>query len=303
MANSWNDRMKNVRRSGDSQPTKLASSIKLLHMPDNLFERLGGKPTEAEATWSCEKCGTVTPSQYANGYVPGKCACQLEARRKEEERKQRLEAYQARQAMIKKRLVRCYNWLGNGWSDEGLEQKTFDNFNDEVQTEGLMAATTFASQRKGNLILWSDKSFGTGKTHLAAAIIWYLLNEGFTCRFTTAQNLFNAFGARMDDHHGYSDLLKEASDCDLLAIDDLDKVNLTAFKQSIFFEVLDKRYKRGKPTVITTNAYVQVTDDDIIGISDYIGRAAASRLAAEDNGGLIVQEMNGEDYRRRKRNA
>jgi DNA replication protein DnaC len=303
MSDTWKDRVNNARQRRQSEPSKLGSSGTSLRMPDSLFERLGGKPTAEESTWTCEVCGPVEPTQYANGYIPGKCACQLEQRRKEEERKQRMEAYQARQAMIKTRIARCYNWLGNGWSDEGLEQKTFENFNDDVQTEGLMAATTFATQKKGNLILWSDKSFGTGKTHLAAAIIYYLLNEGFTCRFTTAQNLFNAFGARMDDHHGYSDLLKEASDCDLLAIDDLDKVNLTAFKQSIFFEVLDKRYKRGKPTVITTNAYVQVTNDDIIGISDYIGQAAASRLAAEDNGGLIVQEMNGEDYRRRKRNA
>lgn len=293
-----------AQQKKQSGPTKLGSGGgRPLRMPDGLFERLGGKPTAEEATWTCEVCGPVTPTEYANGFVPGKCACQLEARRKEEEQKRRLEAWQAKQALIKNRIARCYNWLGNGWSDEGLDEKTFDNFDDEFQLEGVVAATTFASKRCGNLIMWSDQSWGTGKTHLAAAICNYLLGEGYTCLFTTAQNLFNAFSARMSDHQGYSDLLQKAGDCDLFVIDDLDKVSLTAYKQSIFFEVLDKRYKRRKPTVITTNAHVTVTDTDIVGISDFIGRAAASRLADEANGGLIVQDMNGEDYRRRKRNA
>jgi DNA replication protein DnaC len=73
------------------------------------------------------------------------------------------------------------------------------------------------------------------------------------------------------------------------------------FKQSILFEVLNKRYLRKLPTVITTNARVVMTDNDVEGISDYIGRAAASRLCDLSNGGLQVVEMNGDDYRRRNR--
>jgi DNA replication protein DnaC len=107
----------------------------------------------------------------------------------------------------------------------------------------------------------------------------------------------------MDEHQGYSDLLAEAGTTPLLVIDDLDKLHKaqSEFKQSILFEVLNKRYLRKLPTVITTNARVVMTDNDVEGISDYIGRAAASRLCDLSNGGLQVVEMNGDDYRRRNR--
>lgn len=283
---------KQFSRIGDSR----------LRLPDGVFKRLGGKSTADDATWSCAVCGPIAPREYKNGFVPGKCACQRAAMELEKKQQARLEQWKQQQAMQKARSVRCYDWLGDGWSDEGLAEKTFGNFDIEAQPDGFDAAFSFAGKLKGNLILWSDRSWGTGKTHLASAICQYAMAEaGANCLFTTAQNLFFAFGARMDDHAGYSDLLIKASSCDLLVLDDLDKMQQSAYKQTIFFEILDKRWKRRKPTVITTNARVDVIDNDIVGISDYIGRAAASRLFDEANGGLVVAEMNGEDYRRRKR--
>lgn len=273
-----------------------------LRLPDTVFHRMGGKQTVEEVQRSCVVCGDIPPRKVANGWLPGKCACEKALAEQNRKNKERAEQIAQMQENNRKDCAKCYTWLGPEWSDMQLNDKTFETFEYTVQPEGLVAAVQMADRRAGNLILWSDQSWGTGKTHLAAAICNSLIEQNIPCRFTTAQNMFNAFGARMDEHQGYHDLLAEAGTTPLLVIDDLDKLHKaqSEFKQSILFEVLNKRYLRKLPTVITTNARVEVTYNDVEGISDYIGRAAASRLCDMSNGGLQVVEMNGEDYRRRK---
>lgn len=313
MSDQWKDKFEEARKRHEAnknkQVVKKVDGLSRLshhipaapHIPDDVFLRRGGKRTREEATWTCEICKTtVLPKQYVNGFMPGKCPCQIEQERMEEQQRQRMTLWRIQEARIAAAIAQCYNWLGEGWEDEGMAEMTFDNFDESLQPDAFFAASKFASDPYGNFIMWSDTSWGTGKSHLAAAICNHRLKEGDICNFTTAQNLFNAFGMRMDDREGYSDLVIKAGSCDLLVIDDLDKMRQSDYKLSVLFEVINKRYLRRKPTIITTNARVEVLPGDIAGISDYIGRAAASRLTSEMNGGLIVQEMNGEDYRRRK---
>ncbi len=303
----WADRFEAARQrkavqSRQAEQGLSAINIRPFRIPEDVFKRLGGKESEREVTYTCSTCDeTPKPNRFANGYTPGKCKCLRDKARMEQEQREQAEIWQRQEELKHARCAKCYSWLGPEWSDPGMDVYTFQSFDLSFQSEAMLTAIDFAGHRRGNLVLWSDRSWGTGKTHLAAAICNHLLGQNIPCLFTTAQNMFNAFGARIDEHQGYSDLLALAGGCALLVIDDLDKVHLTGYKQSIFFEVLDKRYKRHLPTVVTTNVTVEVTPFDVVGISDYIGRAAASRLADEGNGGLIVREMNGEDYRRRAR--
>jgi DNA replication protein DnaC len=285
------------RESEEQKP----NNVFMFRLPQGVFERMGGKPTIEEVMWTCEVCGeSPEPKRYPNGFIPGKCACQREQARLAEEARELQAMQERRQHLINANRAKCFNWLGEEWAAVGMGRYTFTNFDASVQSDALMTCLEFANVRRGNLILYSYECFGTGKTHLAAAICNYLLEQGVACNFTTGQNLFNAFGARMDQHQGYSDLLGIAGKTPLLVIDDLDKVVGSSFKQSIFFEVLNMRWQRELPTVITTNTEVKVTETDVLGISEYIGRAAASRLCDEGVGGLITRNMSGQDYRRRK---
>lgn len=284
--------------------TRIGGTRSELPLPPDVFSRLGGTRTRQGAIWTCSTCGiSPQPRQFANGFVPGKCPCQVERIQREREEAHAAEQRKAQMQHIQAQCAKCYTWLGSQWSGIGLEDATFQTFNRALQPEGFAAAVDFSESLQGNLVFWSDRSWGTGKTHLAAAICNHLLAQNVSCRFTTAQGLFDAFAARMDDHQGYSDLLAQASKTPLLVIDDLDKVHMTSsgYKLTVFFEVLNQRYLRHVPTVITTNTRVQVTADDVIGLSDYVGRAIASRMCDTANGGLTVIEMSGEDYRRRER--
>jgi DNA replication protein DnaC len=273
-----------------------------IRLSDAFFLTLGGKPTREEALWVCEHCGPIEPKEYANGYTPGKCECHIE--QLEQYRAQQARQFQIsqEQSMRAQRCGNCYTWLGSDLSSgviHTLESYTFESYvHPELQPEGFYAALHFANNPYGNLVL-CGKTAGTGKTHLGAAIVNYLLAQNIPCLWAKAQDVFTAFANRMDDHKGYTDLLIQAGSYDVMVLDDLDKVHVSQFKHNIFFDILDKRYMRHLPTVITTNVHVEMTRTELVGISAYVGEYAASRLAAQDNGGITIVEMNGEDYRRR----
>ena len=292
--------------SGRGALTNVRDEVQLQRLPERIFLRLGGVEREEDATRTCARCGVIKPTRYANGYIPGKCACLLAEQEQQRVQRERLEAWKAQQAARRKQCEKCYTWLGE-WSEPSLAGKTFESFEIDLQPNGFLAAYTFAEQVKardadptlppvGNLVLWSNTSWGTGKTHLAASICNSLRAASIPCLFTTGQNLFNAFGARFDEHQGVNDLIALAGETQLLVIDDLDKTYITqsGYKSTVFFNILNRRYLKHLPTVVTTNAVVQVMEQDIVGLSEYLGPASCSRLKEH---GLQVVCMEGMDYR------
>jgi DNA replication protein DnaC len=272
-------------------------AAKLISLPDATFRRVGGVERLEDAQRSCPICQKeVAPRQFANGYVPEKCACEHEQEARELQQKQRMIAWQSGEARRKAQCANCYTWLDP--SMPGREDQTFNSFNAQVQTSGFFAAYTLAEkiiagEVAGNLILWS-LSPGTGKTHLAAAICNKLLDATIPCLFTSGQNLFHAFGQRFEKDCGIEDLIDKAGRTPLLVLDDLDKIYDSDFKRSSLHCILDLRYSRRLPTVITVNS--EVTEVDMTALWDYIGAFACSRLKEP---GLQIVRMEGADCRDR----
>lgn len=243
-----------------------------------------GKQTPQESTWACSSCGLILPYQIRTGpskgrWIRSKCACQIEeARMKDAD-----EINEVRQRNL---ITKAFGWLGSKYSDLELAKKTFDVFDASTQPEAFEMAYDFADKLKGNLILHSPM-FGTGKTHLLAAICNQLRADGMVSHFVTAPKLFRAIQDRMQAKESYADIVFKAVTVPFLVIDDVDKVKESDWKEERYFDIIDERTKAGKPTGISTNKY-----DDL---ATYIGGAACSRLKI----GRIVVEMRPEDYRER----
>lgn len=240
-----------------------------------------GFATPQEATWKCEKCGEVQPvwMPSINRYRRGLCACQHAAneKRQEEFRMARLKALEL------ERLRYTYGWLGPRWSDEGLAQKTFANFDVLRQPKAYEATLAFADIMQGTFILYG--SYGTGKTHLLAALCQEMKTRETKCRFTTAPKLFAAIQYRIGSSEDYTSLVQQAINAPLLVIDDIDKAKHTDFREEIYFEIIDSRVVAGRPIAISTNK--------LDSLASYVGGACASRLQV----GQIAIEMSGKDYR------
>lgn len=236
--------------------------------------------TAQAATWDCETCGVISPRPVTlrgeTRYAKGQCACQIA------ELEQQLRAEQRRDWM-KRQIDITYGWLGTRFDDRSLIAKTFDNFTVSKQPEAYEMVRMFILDMHGALVLHG--TYGTGKTHLLAA----LCNELRGCHkpslFTTAPKLFAAIQTRIQTNEDYSQIINRAMKTQLLVIDDIDKAKHSEFREEIYFEIVDERVKRGLPIALSTN---RLED-----LEQFVGGAVTSRLKV----GQIAVEMSGDDYR------
>jgi DNA replication protein DnaC len=231
-----------------------------------------------EKTWTCPKCGMVPPIALADGwYARRLCRCERAAFEAEQLRQLQEEQSQALTALT-------YTWMGPAWSEPELAAKTFATFQSERQPEAYELAQAFALDPVGTLALYG--AFGTGKTHLLAAIANAVTATGRTCRFASVVSLFDALQERIQFRQDYHELMRRATRAQLLVLDDLDKLKPSEFREETLYKVLNGRSTAGLPLALSANS----APDELV---RWIGEAGRSRLMA----GLIPVRMAGPDYR------
>ena len=97
------------------------------------------------------------------------------------------------------------------------------------------------------LVLWGD--VGTGKTFFAACIANALVEQNVSVKMTNFSTILNDLFAESDKNK-YLNLLNDHS---LLIIDDLGIERGTEYALEQVYNVIDTRYKSGKPLIVTTN--------------------------------------------------
>ena len=193
----------------------------------------------------------------------------------------------------------CYTWLGDGAGD--LARLTFDGFQWRNEYRSICQAYSTMKQLAGrfvrnegelpNLLLIGPP--GVGKTHLVASLLNQMRESGVACLYCTAQGLFNAFyAASFEDKPG---LLNKAAGTAFLAIDELDKLHVSAktdgksYQQDMLFELLNKRYRAKLPTALITNEEQS--------LSKWLDTAALDRLGES----CEWLRMSGTSYRQKGR--
>ena len=247
-------------------------------------------------TWECKKGeeGTYDNIRYKhqghgiiepvfekslNRYRKAMCPCEREAQARN---KQMREQHACARRIDAFRLD-TFGWLGKAWADAGLETKTFANFEEIRQTEAFETVKSFQDIMRGTLILYGP--FGTGKTHLLAALCNALHEQDKTSLFASSTKLFAAIQDLIGRKESYVSLLNRAMYTPLLVLDDIDKAKATDFRQEIYFAIMDERTRRELPTAISTNRLAE--------LESLVGGAVCSRFKI----GQIAIEMNGSDYR------
>lgn len=115
---------------------------------------------------------------------------------------------------------------------------------------------------------------GLGKTHLSLAIAGQLIAKGFYVLYDSTQNIMNQlerehFGKGTGDD--YEKMLMES---DLLILDDLGTEFSTQFTLASFYNILNTRLLKNRPTIISTNL-------DLKGIENKYTKRIASRIVGE----------------------
>ncbi len=199
---------------------------------------------------------------------------------------------------------------------------SFDNFNtlpeNPLTHRILQTAVTIAASyareypygtKKQGLMLIGDP--GTGKTHLAIAVMKRLIQRGFECVFFDYQNLLERLRSSYDAASGSADrgAYRNALECEVLVLDDLGAHRVTDWVEDTITSLITYRYNNNKPLIATTNLRDSEAGDPAVPsgiggdvaaryyLSERIGSRARSRLFEMCR---TVTTRGVEDYRMRK---
>jgi DNA replication protein DnaC len=114
-------------------------------------------------------------------------------------------------------------------------------------------ARGFASAPQGWLILMG--SYGSGKTHLAAAIANFLTDQGVPNIFVVIPDLMDHLRATFNPNStiSYDQLFDEVRTTQVLILDDLGTQSTTPWVREKLYQLFNHRYNSSMPTVITTS--------------------------------------------------
>lgn len=156
--------------------------------------------------------------------------------------------------------------------------RSFDNYN--AATDAQKAAKTIASDyaesfkehhKRGTGLIFSGLP-GTGKSHLAAAILQGIIPQ-YNGMYITCMSLIRAVRNtwRKDSDTSETEVLGTLAKVPLLVIDEIGVQYGTDGEQTILFDVLDRRYRDMMPTILLTNQAKQ-------GFKEFIGDRSFDRL-------------------------
>lgn len=146
---------------------------------------------------------------------------------------------------------------------ELLRSMTFDNFDHRrlnlslEQRQNLKQAchlaVEFAHSPDGWLIFQGVN--GCGKTHLAAAIANYLLEQGKPVFFVVVPDLLDHLRSSFspDSKISYDEFLEKTRKSPVLILDDFGEQSATPWAQEKLYQLINYRYNARLPTVITTS--------------------------------------------------
>ncbi len=123
----------------------------------------------------------------------------------------------------------------------------------ETLRDAFQICKHFAEAPEGWLVLSGE--YGSGKTHLAAAIANYREEVGDSALFIVVPNLLDHLRAAFSPNSpiSYDRRFEEVRTTPFLVLDDLGTQSATPWAQEKLFQILNFRYAARLPTVITTS--------------------------------------------------
>lgn len=155
----------------------------------------------------------------------------------------------------------------------------FDNFRARPGAEKAFEiakryAESWPPERGGGLLFFG--ACGNGKSHLAAAVVNYLIPQGIAAVVQPVPELLRMFRATYNEESKIreSELMDGLIEADLLVLDDIGAEKWTEYSESQLYQVIDARYRHMKPLIVTTN--LGLTKEPLL--EDAIGMRAMDRL-------------------------
>lgn len=200
----------------------------------------------------CGKCHTNKEKkiQLAGECVTVRCICKCES--EERERIQKQKDYEEEMRRIERLKVASL-------MDAKLKSATLKTFTQKEDNQKLYTIVknyvdnfeTFYKSNRG-LLFWG--TVGTGKSYAAACIANELLNRKIPVVMTSFVKVLQVI---QDNTENETEFVNRLCAARLLIIDDLGAERNTDYALEKVYNVIDSRYRTGKPLILTTNLNLQ----------------------------------------------
>lgn len=200
----------------------------------------------------CGKCHTNKEKkiQLAGECVTVHCICKCES--EERERIQKQKDYEEEMRRIERLKVASL-------MDAKLKSATLKTFTQKEDNQKLYTIVknyvdnfeTFYKSNRG-LLFWG--TVGTGKSYAAACIANELLNRKIPVVMTSFVKVLQVI---QDNTENETEFVNRLCAARLLIIDDLGTERNTDYALEKVYNVIDSRYRTGKPLILTTNLNLQ----------------------------------------------
>lgn len=256
----------------------------------NLGERRAVCPQHGEYESSGVRLGVVAREIWSG--CPACASAKVDAERAEA-------AEQARQ----RRAAQIEEAMGAAAIPKRFLDRSFDNFSADSASKAAALAVSreYVDSFPSNLARGLGLIFlglpGTGKSHLAASIMRPLVEQGYACQYTTCMGVIRAVRETWRRESSTSEkgvLAQLGSGIDLLVIDEVGVQYGTEAEQHILFDVMDRRYREMRPTILLSNQdkagfracvgdriYDRLTETSRLVIFDWPSHRAAARGARQ----------------------
>jgi DNA replication protein DnaC len=146
-----------------------------------------------------------------------------------------------------------------------IEEFDFD-FQPSVDRKLVTDLATLRFIHEGRSIAFLGQP-GCGKTHLAVALATKAVEAGYRGYFTTADDMVVALGRARTDGTWISKLRTYTAPT-VLVVDDVGLLPMGRDAAGAFFQVVNQRYTKGAPTLVTTNrslpGWGEIFGDDVV---------------------------------------
>lgn len=209
----------------------------------------------------CGKCkGKKQTRLPASNFTRGKevvvrciCKCQVEENRRREEAEERKEAMERIERLKSASLI-----------DDKLRNTRLCTFQKDADNQKVYALAEryvekfdeMYRERQG-LLFWG--TVGTGKSYTAACIANELLERNIPVVMTSFVKILQNIQGNPEEEKVFMNRLNDAR---LLIIDDLGTERNTDYALEKVYNIIDSRYRAGKPLILTTNMTVKEMQDN-----------------------------------------